>query len=65
MNATSGTTGESQVFLLRVWWDDGWQGRLVDLASGEAFDLSCWPELIGALTGSLRPDERTQEKLES
>ncbi len=62
MNSTSGTTGESQVFLLRVWREDGWRGRLVDLLSGEAFDFGCWPELVAVLTTSLRCNIQLQEK---
>ncbi len=64
MNSTSGRTGESEAFLLRVWWDNGWRGRLLDLRSGEACDFRCWSELTAALVASLSCDEPPQEKVE-
>ena len=43
----------SCLVLLRLWQDGGgWRGRLVDLASGEAWSFAGWQELTAALLGS-------------
>ncbi len=45
----------SRVFLLRVWLDGRWRGRLQDLFSGEAQSFAGWDELLAALAAALPP----------
>ncbi len=58
----AGDGGGSRVFLLRIWRQDGWRGRLQDLASGEAFSFAGWPGLAAALKAALPADEPPGEE---
>ncbi len=53
---------ESRLFLLRVWFDSGWRGRLQDLSSGEACSFGSWRELVTALSASVRLKDEGEVK---
>ncbi len=61
MHSPRGNSEDSHVFLLRVWRDGGWRGRVQDLLSGEAYGFTGWPELLAALSAALPPEERQGE----
>ncbi len=47
-----GGAPSSRLFLLRLWQEGGgWEGRLQDLRSGEAWSLAGWEELSAVLLG--------------